>query len=73
MKGAKVSQVGDDIEDARSANLELVQQCRQARVDIIVNSEVSALPIASGLVRTQLPAHFLLSQDQHFPHIAIAA
>jgi len=52
------NKVGDGLEDARSANLELVQQRRCARIDVSVRSEVSALPIASSLVRIQLPAHF---------------
>ena len=68
----RVSQVGDDLQDARSANLELVQQRRRARIDVSVNSEVSALPVASSLVRIQLPAHFLLSrEDQHCPHVSV--
>ena len=68
----RVSQVGDDLQDARSANLELVQQRRRARIDVSINSEVSTLPIASSLVRIQLPAHFLLSrEDQHCPRISV--
>lgn len=51
INGRGASQISDDLQDARRANLELVQQRQRARVDVSVNSEVSAGPVASSLVR----------------------
>ena len=59
-KGTGISQLDDDLQDARSTDLDLVQQSRHARINVSVNSEVSAGSVASSLVRIQLPAHFLL-------------
>ena len=50
-KGTETSQLDDDLQDARGTDLELIQQSRHAHVDVGVNNEVSAQPIASSLVR----------------------
>ena len=50
-KGTGISQLDDDLQDARGTDLELIQQSRHAHVDVGVNSEVPAQPIASSLVR----------------------
>ena len=59
-KEAGISQLDNDLQDARSTGLDLVQQSRHAHVDVSVNSKVSTQPIASSFVRIQLPTHFLL-------------
>ena len=55
----EIPQISDRSHDSRNANCELLQQRRDAQVDLGINREVSTLAIAGRFVVVQLDDDFL--------------